>query len=136
VELLDSSVWARRRHPRIRDWFDSAVAAGDVAVCDLVALELLAGTARADFESIATALEGFPWISMTAGDWRRAREVQRLLARAGAQLHRMVRVTDLLIAAAAEREGVPLVHYDRDFDAIAAVTGQAARWVAAQGSAG
>jgi predicted nucleic acid-binding protein len=48
----------------------------------------------------------------------------------------MVRVTDLLIAAAAERQGVPIVHYDRDFDAIASVTGQSTRWVATQGSIG
>ncbi len=41
---------------------------------------------------------------------------------------------DLLIAACAEAAGLTLVHYDQDFDAIAAVTGQPMRWVAPQGS--
>jgi predicted nucleic acid-binding protein len=39
-----------------------------------------------------------------------------------------------LIAAAAERAEVPVLHYDEDFDRIAAVTGQATRWIAPRGS--
>jgi predicted nucleic acid-binding protein len=39
-----------------------------------------------------------------------------------------------LIAAAAESAGLPLVHYDRDFEAIAAITGQPTRWIAPPGS--
>jgi hypothetical protein len=34
-----------------------------------------------------------------------------------------------LIAAAAEELGVPVLHYDADFDLIASVTGQHCRWV-------
>jgi len=41
-----------------------------------------------------------------------------------------VQPADLLIAAAAERAGLTLVHHDRDYDTIAEVTGQPARWVA------
>jgi predicted nucleic acid-binding protein len=105
-------------------------------MCDMVALELLAGTARSDFDTIANALDGFPWIRMTEADWRRAREVQRLLAASGPQLHRSVRTADLLIAAAAEHAGVALAHHDRDFDAIGAVTGQRMRWVGTPERAG
>ena len=62
----------------------------------------------------------------------RAREVQALLA-AGSQ-HRAAGVMDLLTAAAAEHYGAELLHYDADFDHIAAVTGQAAVWITPRGS--
>jgi hypothetical protein len=42
-------------------------------------------------------------------------------------LIRGVKIPDLLIAARAERYGFPVVHYDRDFEVIADVTGQASR---------
>jgi len=39
-----------------------------------------------------------------------------------------------LIAATAEVYGAILVHYDHDFDVIAEITGQPARWIVAPGS--
>ena len=62
---------------------------------------------------------------------RRARQVQRLLA---ARHQRGRKVPDLLIAAAAESAGLAVVHYDPDFDRIAAVTGQACEWVVPAGT--
>ncbi len=62
----------------------------------------------------------------------RARQVQALLA-AGSQ-HRAAGVMDLLTAAAAEHYGASVLHYDADFDHIAAVTGQAVDWIVARGS--
>jgi predicted nucleic acid-binding protein len=52
----------------------------------------------------------------------RAIEVQGLLASRGE--HRAPSVPDLLIAALAERAGLTVLHVDKDFDLIAAVTGQ------------
>jgi predicted nucleic acid-binding protein len=43
-------------------------------------------------------------------------------------------VLDLLIAAAAERAGLTLLHYDNDFELIAGVPGQICQWVVAAGS--
>ena len=62
----------------------------------------------------------------------RARQVQALLA-AGSQ-HRAAGVMDLLTAAAAEHYGASVLHYDADFDHIAAVTGQPVDWIAPRGS--
>ncbi len=45
-----------------------------------------------------------------------------------------VPIPDLIITAAAERAGMVLLHYDAEFDRIAAVTGQAMEWVVARGS--
>ena len=135
MELADTSVWARKRHPAVREWFEAAVIAGDIAVCDMVALELLHSASRPDvFARTEEALKAMPWIRMDGAEWARAREVYRLLSDRGQAAHRAVKHADLLIAAAAELAGIGLVHYDNDYDLIAEVTGQAARWVRPRGT--
>ena len=67
---------------------------------------------------------------MTDGIFRRAIEVQGLLA--GDGRHRLP-IPDLIIAAAAEAAGMTVLHYDADFDIIAAVTHQRMEWVAPRG---
>ncbi|SNQ45568.1 Ribonuclease VapC2 [Frankia canadensis] len=54
----------------------------------------------------------------------RAVEVQELLA--GTGHHRAPSVPDLIIAATAELAGLVVLHVDKDFELIAAVTGQPA----------
>ena len=62
----------------------------------------------------------------------RALEVQALMALRSQ--HRAAGVMDLLTAAAAEHYGASVLHYDADFEHIAAVTGQPVDWVAPRGS--
>jgi predicted nucleic acid-binding protein len=64
--------------------------------------------------------------------WERAWQVQEALTDQG--LHRSVKVPDLIIAAIAEHHRVSVMHYDHDFDRIAAVTGQSVEWVVPAGS--
>lgn len=135
MELADTSVWARKRHPAVREWFEAAVIAGDIAMCDIVALELLYSASRPDvFARTEEALKAMPWLHMDGAEWARAREVYRLLSDRGQAAHRAVKHADLLIAAAAELAGIGLVHYDNDYDLIAEVTGQTARWVRPRGT--
>ena len=47
--------------------------------------------------------------------------------------HRRVPPPDLLIAAAAELANVPIVHYDRDYECIAAITDQEHAWFVQDG---
>lgn len=49
--------------------------------------------------------------------------------------HRAVPISDLVIAATAQRHGVDLLHYDSDYDLIAQVTGQPTSWVVPRGTA-
>ena len=49
-------------------------------------------------------------------------------------LHCTVKLGDLLIAAAAERARPVVLHYDRDFDRIATITGQPTEWVTPPGT--
>jgi len=65
--------------------------------------------------------------------WTRALWVYEQLAAQGGAHQRSVGHADLLIAAA-EAAGVTLLHYDEDYDRIAAVTGQPTRWIAPRGS--
>jgi predicted nucleic acid-binding protein len=78
---------------------------------------------------LAGRLSAFDAVTMPRNVWSRARAVQ--LAMAGSGDHRRVPPADLLIAASAERAGVPLVHYDQDYERIAAVTRQPHLWFVA-----
>ncbi|MCW2930600.1 MAG: PilT protein domain protein [Actinomycetia bacterium] len=57
----------------------------------------------------------------------RAMQVLTLLADRGQ--HRVPSIPDLLIAATAELAGLTILHCDKDFDLITAITGQPAEWL-------
>ena len=69
--------------------------------------------------------------SVLDGIFERADAVQRLLADRGLKGRKP---PDLIIAAHAELAGLTVVHFECDFDHIAAVTGQTTLWVARPGS--
>ena len=83
------------------------------------------------WDRVVDALDAFELIETCADHLRRARQVQRLLA---SKHQRGRKVPDLLIAAAAEANDLGVLHYDADFDRIAAVTGQRVEWVVPPGS--
>ncbi|HZS93856.1 MAG TPA: PIN domain nuclease [Chloroflexota bacterium] len=135
MELGDTSVWARKSNSRLRQWFERVLTRDELTMCEMVALELLHTAPTPDmYRQLADSLQALPWLRMEASDFQRALEVQALLAERGNQLHRSVKNADLFIAAVAERTGITLVHYDKDYDTIQAVTGQPMRWVAPRGS--
>ena len=134
MELADTSVWARASRPGM-EWFLEAVEDGDIAVCDMVVMEVLTSARDGDdFRRLESALAACPWHRVEVVDWDSARAVYRSLAEQGPLHHRAVKIPDLLIAAVADRLHLPVVHYDEDYERIAAVTGQATRWAASRGS--
>ena len=104
-----------------------------VATCPVIDLEMLF-SARTHRDIVATLRErrALPQLSMSQADFDRAIEVLEHLGRGGQ--HRAAGIPDLLIAAVAERHGLTLIHYDRDFDIIAGVTGQQTEWVVPAGT--
>jgi hypothetical protein len=138
VELADTTAWSvRSRTFALRSEFDAKLASGEIAICDMVKLELLHSARNStEFRALREELEAVPPCPIGAGEWRRALDVYQELCRSrpGNDFHRSVGHADLLIAAAAEAAGVPLVHYDSDFDTIGKVTGQPMRWLAPRGS--
>jgi predicted nucleic acid-binding protein len=136
AELADTSAWfASRRAPPVRVDFDQKVEGHDIATCDMVRLELLF-TARNAGELVARRVELERLLDCPIGpnEFRRALDVYEELAKQGGMHHRRVKHPDLLIAAAAESAGLAVLHYDEDFEAIAAITGQPMRWIAPRGS--
>ena len=122
-----------RRFPELATWFNAAVEAGLVLICDLVILEL---TRLAPNEhrahQVAERLAAFEAIPMSAELWSRARDTQLALAESGD--HRRVPPADLLLAGAAEEAGVTLIHYDRDYERIAAASALRQEWLAPDGA--
>jgi predicted nucleic acid-binding protein len=104
-----------------------------VLICDLVILELVRlapNETRA--REVADKLATFEAVPMPGVLWGRARQLQ--LALAGEGEHRRVPPVDLLIGCAAEAAGVPVVHYDRDYERIAGVSRLQAHWLLPDGA--
>jgi predicted nucleic acid-binding protein len=137
VELADTSawVWTRAVGGDLRSAFDDAIVEGEIATCDMVRLELLSSARNArEFIGLRSELGALPNCPMGNEQWQRALAVYEELAHQGGLHHRSVRHPDLLIAAAAEAAGATVLHYDEDYDRIAAITGQQVRRLAPRGS--
>jgi len=132
--LVDTSAYARlATSARVFDVLAPLMAEGVVAVSGVVVLEAgYSARDAAEHEAVQATLSSFPWVGIEHSDWARAWQVQHALAARGQ--HRSARLPDLLVAAAAERAGLTVLHYDRDFETVAAVTGQPTEWVVPRGS--
>lgn len=135
IYLIDTSAWHRVASPVVAERWRNLLGSDAVAVCEQVALEVLFSARNAaDYDRTKANLTGLIPAPMNDVTFRRALEVQQLLAHVGGLHHRSVTIADLLIAAAAEQAGFTVLHYDEDYDRIAAITGQPTEWVAPRGS--
>lgn len=136
IELADTTAWTK--HHRVRALatdFDARLARGEIATCPIVVLELLRTALDAvAFAELRADLARLRNLAIRRREWDRAADVMQTLAERGPLHHRQVTIPDLLIAAAAESAEVPVLHYDRDFELIAEVTGQPMRALAPLGS--
>jgi predicted nucleic acid-binding protein len=132
--LADKSVWARVRQPAILSVMNEYVERGLIGTCPVVDLEILfsarTGAEHTHFRRQREAFEYFPLTDEIA---RRAVEVQGMLAQRAQ--HRSVSIPDLLVAATAERFSLTVLHYDRDYERIAEITGQPTEWIVPTGTA-
>jgi predicted nucleic acid-binding protein len=134
THLADTSALARLDRPPVAAVLAPLIEAGLVATCGVIEFELgWATRTSAEFDRVRADRDaGYEWLATHDEDWHRALDVQARLWRSGRV--RAVGFPDLLIAAVAERERVSLVHYDSDYDLIAAVTGQQMQWVVPPGT--
>ena len=129
--LLDTSVLTRLRVPSIRRRIEELDAAG-LARSSMTDLDIGFSARNADeWDRLAVALGAFRRIGVEAHHFDRVHQVQRNLAADGLKGRK---VPDLLVAAAAEAAALTVLHYDADFDHIAAVTGQPTEWIVERGS--
>jgi predicted nucleic acid-binding protein len=132
--LADKSALVRLGRPTVGERLAPLIDGGLVATCSVVLLEVLF-SARSPLDHRRTRERmslSFELATMDQAALDRAVEVQAALAERGR--HRGVSLPDLMIAATAETHGLIVLHYDADFDRIAAVTGQATEWVVTRGS--
>jgi Predicted nucleic acid-binding protein, contains PIN domain len=134
VYLADTSVYVlQARHAQVRKRFETLLAEGRLAACQMTALEYLNNAPDpAGYETLWRALHGHRWVDVTSQVMDRALAVHRQLA--VVSQHRHFRLPDLIIAATAEQHGATVLHYDADYDRISAITGQPTEWVAPRGS--
>ncbi len=130
--LVDTSVLTRLGRAEVREVIEPLAAAGRLGRASICDLEVGYSARNSDeWDRLVEALDAFGAVETTASHVRRALQVQRLLAQ---QSQRGRKIPDLLIAAAAEALDIAVLHYDGDFDLIAAVTGQRCTWVVPAGS--
>ena len=132
THLVDTSVLTRLRHGAVRVVVEPLAAKGVLGRAGITGLEIgFSARSAKEWDQAADALDSFELIETSADHVRRARQVQRLLA---SKHQRGRKVPDLLVAAAAEANDLAVLHYDADFDRIAAVTGQRVEWVVSAGT--
>lgn len=131
--LVDTSALLRLIQPQVAAVLEPLLLDGAVALSIPVLLESLYAARASDYlrmrETYETATTILP---LTPEASFRAVEVQTIFARRSQ--HRTAQASDLLTAACAELNGLTVLHYDRDYDAIAGVTGQPTMWVVPPGT--
>lgn len=117
--LVDTSAWVEF----LRDTGSPAcrrvdeLLASDIATCDPVRMEVLAGARdEAHLRSLRGLLARATLLQTDPVDYEEASALYRSCRRNGATVRRLV---DCLIAAVAIRHDVSVLHADADFDAIA-----------------
>jgi predicted nucleic acid-binding protein len=127
--LIDTSGLFRILQGELRKAWSDQLVAGVIAMCPIVELEfLLSARSLADrLEKQQLVHDLLGWVPMPERAYERAGEIQQILTEGG--MHRSAGPVDLLIAATAERERLTVLCDDRDFQAIARMTGQPVKLV-------
>lgn len=132
IYLADKSALARFPEAAVAARLRPLLEEGLIATCAIIDLEVLFSSRNlSDYEAVLDERRALDSAPITPDVMARAVELQHALARRGQ--HR-VPIPDLVISAAAESAGLIVLHYDTDFERIAAVGGARHEWVVPQGS--
>jgi predicted nucleic acid-binding protein len=131
--LVDKSALARMPLEPVRRRLAPIIEAGEAATCSIVDLEVLYSVRSFEEHERTRRRRSLAYekVPLSEDVFERAMAVQGELAKSGR--HR-VPIPDLLVAAAAEKGGLTVLHYDSDYDTIGDITGQPTEWVAPRGS--
>jgi predicted nucleic acid-binding protein len=128
--VFDTSAWNRQRMPAVVGRWNATLTGDRLAVCPVVALELLAAARDEDaFRNLDRALSALQQAPVTQAACERALSASRELRGS-----RRLPAADYLIAAAAGERGFGLLHYDRHFESLCRVLGVESVEVAPLGS--
>jgi predicted nucleic acid-binding protein len=128
--VFDTSAWIRQREASVREQWLASARANLLAVCPVVALELLASARDQEaFDDLDRTLSALPSAPITRRAGAAALSASREL-----RGKRRLPAADYLIAAAAAERGAGVLHYDRHFDALCDVFGIESVWLSPPGS--
>ncbi len=130
--LVDTSVLGRAHQELVGDRLEELARYGRMWTCRMIDLEVVYGSRSRDVAAVIEHRAALPEAPINQAVLDRAVGVARLLAQSGR--HRGAKPVDLVIAAAAETAGLAMLHYDADYDRIAAVTNQPTEWMAPAGT--
>lgn len=132
--LADKSALARLHLPPVRDELVPLMERGLVSICGVTELELLFSARNIQERSrMRQQIEAsFDPVREPDDLWTLAAEIQEALTEKGQ--HRAASIPDLVVAATARATRLTVLHYDNDFDTIAAFTEQPTRWVVPAGT--
>lgn len=136
--LLDNSAWSRivagalddERAAAIAGWIERR----QIATCLPFLLEAgYSARSAPHHKEIVAALDAFPRIALTAAVEERAMRTQHELAAVG---HHRLAPIDVMIAACAHEADAGVLHYDGDYDILAARTSLEfeSKWLAPAGT--
>jgi predicted nucleic acid-binding protein len=129
--LLDKSAYEQGRlNRRAADRVGDLTAAGQLAVCSAVILEILySARNRDEWRTLRAALDGLDRVEPS--NPYDAVETQAKLADRGQ--HR-TSIIDLMVATTAAEHGLTIIHYDRDYERLSEVTGADHEWIIPAGT--
>jgi len=129
--LADKSALARFPHPVVEARLRPLLEEGLIATCAIVDLEVLfSSRTLVDYEEVLVERRSLDSAPITPEVLDLAIDLQHELAKRGQ--HRLA-IPDLIISAAAQSAGLIVLHYDADFERVAAVGGAEQEWVAPRG---
>jgi predicted nucleic acid-binding protein len=132
IYLADKSALARFPKAAVAARLRPLLEEGLIATCAIIDLEVLFSSRNlSEYEAVLDERRSLDSAPITPDVMARAVELQHALARRGQ--HR-VPIPDLVISSAAEAAGLVVLHYDADFERIAAVGGARQEWMVPQGS--
>lgn len=132
--LADKSALARLHLQPVKDVLVPLMDRGLVSICGVTELELLFSARNIQERSRVKQQLDASFVPAREPDglWTLASEIQEALTEKGH--HRAASIPDLVVATTAQANGLTILHYDNDFDAIASFTEQPTRWVVPAGT--
>ncbi|MFD9860619.1 PIN domain nuclease [Streptomyces alboflavus] len=132
--LIDKSALARWAQPAVAEVLDPLLEDGLLCISGAVHIETMYSARDAQHaRKLEHFLSGFDYLHCPDEVWDAAVETQGKAIKKGN--HRALSLPDLVIAATAQRHRVTVLHYDEDYDQIAALSGHGSRWVVGRGTA-
>jgi predicted nucleic acid-binding protein len=129
--LLDNSAFQQSTiNLRAAEMLDRLTQSGELSICSVAMLEILYSARDArDWAQLRDALGSLPRVELE--DPLHALDTQGELADRGQ--HR-TSIVDVIVATTAAAHGLTVLHYDRDFERLAEVTGAEQQWIIKAGT--